>query len=315
MALRHRLEIVSAERIRDELDKLIQLERPGAGLWFVVDTGLAEEFLPELPAMRLEQDPIHRHKDVLAHTIAVVENVAARRPSRVRLPPHPAGGAVPRRGQAEDPLATARARASPSTTTRWSGARMTRERMQALRYANDDVDAVTRLVELHLRFHTYRMGWTDSAVRRFVRDAGRPARRADRAHPLRLHDPQREEGRWPSPAAWTSSRPASPSWPAEEELRALRPDLDGRQVMEHLGVPPGPVIGEALAFLLELRLEEGPLGRRRGPPPPRRLVGAALSRLRPRACERAAPAPPAPWPPRGPARAARRRRSWIAATP
>ena len=118
--LRHRLEIVSAERIRDELDKLIQLERPGAGLWFVVDTGLAEEFLPELPAMRLEQDPIHRHKDVLAHTIAVVENVQRGARAGLRLPPHPAGGAVPRRRQAQDPLATARARASPSTTTRWS---------------------------------------------------------------------------------------------------------------------------------------------------------------------------------------------------
>ena len=104
-AMRHRLSIVSAERIRDELDKLITRRSPGAGLWFVIDTGLAEEFLPELPAMRLEQDPIHRHKDVLSHTIAVVENVrppTVRPASPVRLPAHPAGGAVPRHRQAED---------------------------------------------------------------------------------------------------------------------------------------------------------------------------------------------------------------------
>ena len=119
VALRHRLEIVSAERIRDELDKLIQLERPGAGLWFAVDTGLSEEFLPELPAMRLEQDPIHRHKDVLAHTIAVVENVqrGARAGSTSAAPGWRRCSTT---SASRRPAPTARARASPSTTTRWS---------------------------------------------------------------------------------------------------------------------------------------------------------------------------------------------------
>ena len=104
-AMHHRLSIVSAERIRDELDKLLTVDWPGAGLWFVIDTGLAEEFLPELPAMRLEQDPIHRHKDVLSHTIAVVENVRrdADASPGLRLPPHPPRRALPRRRQAEDP--------------------------------------------------------------------------------------------------------------------------------------------------------------------------------------------------------------------
>ena len=136
---------------------------------------------------------------------------------------------------------------------------MARERLQALRFPNDDVDAVTRLVELHLRFHTYRMGWTDSAVRRFVRDAGDlldelivltrcdcTTRNARKAAELGLRMDELE------------ARIAELA--EEEELKAIRPDLDGRQVMEHLGLTPGPAVGQALAYLLELRLDEGPLG-------------------------------------------------------
>src|SRR5262249_55013403 len=153
-----------AERIRDEFDKLITLLWPGRGLWFIVDTGLAEEFLPELPAMRLEQDPIHQHKDVLAHTIAVVEN--ARPAAR-----HGSGFRRPRRAAVFQHVGKPKTRSyrdgkgvafhHPEVV----GARMTRERMQALRSSTDDVAAVSRLVELPLRFHMYRMGWTDSAVR------------------------------------------------------------------------------------------------------------------------------------------------------
>jgi poly(A) polymerase len=257
-ALRHRLEIVSAERIRDELDKLIQLDRPGAGLWFVVDTGLAEEFLPELPAMRLEQDPIHRHKDVLAHTIAVVENVSRDakedfdfRRTRLAALFHDVGKPKTRSYRKGKGVAFHHHEVV--------GARMTRERMQALRYSNDDVDTVARLVELHLRFHTYRMGWTDSAVRRFVRDAGDllpelivltrcdcTTRNEKKAQALSRRMDELEE--------------RIVELAVEEELRSLRPDVDGRRVMEHLGLPPGPAVGEALAYLLELRLEEGPLG-------------------------------------------------------
>ena len=313
VALRHRLEIVSAERIRDELDKLIQLERPGAGLWFAVDTGLAEEFLPELPAMRLEQDPIHRHKDVLAHTIAVVENVqrGARagfdfRRTRLAALFHDVGKPKTRSYRKGKGVAFHHHEVV--------GARMTRERMQALRYANDDVDAVTRLVELHLRFHTYRMGWTDSAVRRFVRDAGdlldelivltrcdcttRNEKKAAGPVPPhgRARGPHRRAGR-----RGGAARPASGSRRPPGDGAPRRPARTRHR--RGTGVPA------------RAAPRGGPARARRGPPPPRRLVGAALSRLRPRACERAAPAPPAPSPPRGPARAARRRRSWIAATP
>ena len=158
-----RLEIVSGERIRDELCKLVTVDDPSAGLWFVHDSGLADMFFPELPSMRLEQDPIHRHKDVLSHTIAVVAK--ARNELKVRLAAlfHDVG--------------------KPKTRSIGGngvsfhhhevvGARMTRDRMKALKFSNEMVSDVTQLVYLHLRFHTYQMGWTDAAVRRFVRDAG-----------------------------------------------------------------------------------------------------------------------------------------------
>ncbi|HEX2578529.1 MAG TPA: CCA tRNA nucleotidyltransferase [Aquihabitans sp.] len=245
-----RLEIVSAERIRDELDKLLVVDDPSAGLWFVVDTGLADLFLPELPAMRLEQDPIHHHKDVLAHTFAVVAKTRPDRIVRIAALLHDIG--------------------KPKTRSFGEGgvsfhhhevvgARMARDRMQALKYSNDDIEAVRQLVYLHLRFHTYGMGWTDAAVRRFVRDAGdhldelieltrcdcttRNKRKADRL--ARRMDELEER---------------IAALEAEEELAAIRPDLDGRQVMDHLAVGPGRHVGQALDHLLELRLDEGPLG-------------------------------------------------------
>lgn len=246
-----RLEIVSAERVRDELCKLVVVPDPSAGLWFVHDTGLAELFLPELPAMRLEQDPIHRHKDVLSHTIAVVAQARCQLEVRLAALFHDVG--------------------KPKTRSIGGhgvsfhhhevvGARMTRDRMRALRFPNALTDDVVQLVYLHLRFHTYEMGWTDSAVRRFVRDAGdllpellaltradcttRNKRKAE-ALARRIDDLERriEELR------------------QREELQAIRPDLDGRAVMDHLGLPPGPQVGRALDHLLELRLERGPLGR------------------------------------------------------
>jgi len=162
-AMHERLQIVSAERIRDELDKLLVVPRPSTGLWFVVDTGLAAHFLPELPGLALEQDPIHRHKDVLAHTLAVVDKTGPDRLLRLAALLHDVG--------------KPRTRAfGPGGVTfhhhEVVGARMTRDRLTALRYPNDEIELVTRLVELHLRFHTYRLGWTDRAVRRYVRDAG-----------------------------------------------------------------------------------------------------------------------------------------------
>ena len=252
-AMHTRMEIVSRERIRDELDKLMVVERPGPGLWFVVETGLADEFIPELPGLALEQDPIHRHKDVLAHTIAVVERAAPDRLLRLAALFHDVGKPRTRR-------------IGPAGVSfhhhEVVGARMTRERMKELRYSNDDVDAVTRLVELHLRFHGYSEGdggWTDAAVRRYARDAG-PL--LDQLNQLTRADCTTRNRRKADELArrmdMLEQRIAELR--EREELESLRPDIDGRQVMEHLGVRPGPLVGQALAYLLELRLEEGPLG-------------------------------------------------------
>ena len=261
--MRGRLSIVSAERIRDEFDKLLTLPHPTAGLWFAIDTGLADEFLPELPSMRLEQDPIHQHKDVLTHTLAVVENVRplheqpeGRAPfdfRRTRLAAlfHDVG--KPRtRGYQKGKGVTFHHHDAV-------GARMTRKRMEALRYGNDDVEAVTELVALHLRFHTYSMGWTDSAVRRYVRDAG-PL--LQELNVLTRCDCTTRNAK---KAVMLSRRMDDlevriEELAAKEELAAIRPELHGGEVMAHLGLEPGPMIGKALAFLLEIRLEEGMLG-------------------------------------------------------
>ena len=250
-----RLSIVSAERIRDELDRIVVLDRPSIALWFVVETGLAEEFFPELPALRLEQDPIHRHKDVLAHTFAVVDKTSAgaEHPDRIL-----------RLAALFHDVGKPRTRAFDRGGVTFHhhevvGARMTRQRMEALRYPADDTEPVVALVELHLRFHTYQLGWTDKAVRRYVRDAG-PL--LDRLNELTRCD--------------CTTRNAAKARALErrmdelerriddlrqrESLEAIRPDLDGTQVMARLGIPPGRPVGEALAFLLEIRLDEGPLG-------------------------------------------------------
>lgn len=248
--MRSRLSIVSAERIRDEFDKLLVVPEPAPGLWFLVDTGLAEEFLPELPALAVEQDPIHRHKDVLAHTIAVVEKTRPDKVLRLAALLHDVG------------KPKTRSFAGGGVSFHFHdvvGARMARDRLTALRYPTDEIDDVAKLVELHLRFHTYKMGWTDSAVRRYVRDAG-PL--LDKLNELTRCDCTTRNAR---KAQALSKRMDDLEARIEElrrqeELDAIRPDLDGREVMAHLGIPPGRAVGEALQFLLELRLEEGPLG-------------------------------------------------------
>ncbi len=246
-----RLEIVSRERIRDELDKLMVVPDPSAGLWFLVDHGISAMVLPELAEMRVEQDPIHRHKDVLTHTIAVAAKTSPNLVVRLAALFHDVG--------------KPKTRSFGSSGVSFHhhevvGARMTRDRMRALKYSNQMVDDVSHLVYLHLRFHTYQMGWTDAAVRRFVRDAGplldelieltrcdcttRNQRKADQLSRRmdELEDRIAEVRR-------------------SEELSSIRPDLDGADVMAHLGVSPGPVVGRAMAYLLEVRLEEGPLER------------------------------------------------------
>ncbi|MCB0958521.1 MAG: CCA tRNA nucleotidyltransferase [Acidimicrobiales bacterium] len=249
--LAHRLEIVSAERIRDELDKLLVVEDPSAGLWFVVDTGLAEQFLPELPAMRLEQDPIHHHKDVLAHTIAVVAKTQPERLVRLAALLHDVG--KPKTRSFGDNGVTFHHHEVV-------GARMARDRMQALKYSNEDVEAVRTLVYLHLRFHGYGDDrWSDAAVRRFVRDAGD---QYERLVDLTASDCTTRNRRKAEQLArrMVDFQARVAELRQQEALDAIRPDLDGRQVMEHLGLGPGPHVGRALAHLLELRLEEGPLG-------------------------------------------------------
>ncbi len=249
--LHDRLEIVSAERIRDELDKLVVVPSPEAGLRFLVDTGLAEEFLPELPGLALEQDPVHHHKDVLAHTIAVVAKTRPERIVRLAALFHDVGKPKTRSFGPRGKVSFHHHEVV--------GARMTRERMQALRYSVGDIDAVARLVELHLRFHTYKMGWTDSAVRRYVRDAG-PL--LDELNELTRCDCTTRNRRRAEELSrrMDTLEERIAALQVAEELRSIRPDLDGTQVMAQLGVAPGPVVGRALDFLLELRLEEGPLG-------------------------------------------------------
>ena len=250
-----RLSIVSAERIRDELDKLLQLPQTSAGMWFLVQTGLAEQFLPELPALALEQDPVHRHKDVLAHTIAVVDKTE---------PGNPNPDKVLRLAALMHDIGKPRTRAIGKSGVSFHhhdvvGARMAKERMTALRYPVEEIEQVAKLVELHLRFHTYRFGWTDSAVRRYVRDAG-PL--LDKLNALTRADCTTRNQRKAEELAarMDSLEERIAELRRKEELDSIRPDLDGNAVMEHLGIAPGRDVGEALKFLMELRLEEGPLG-------------------------------------------------------
>jgi poly(A) polymerase len=257
-AMAERIGIISAERIRDELVKLVLAAQPRAGLRLLVESGLAELVLPELPALALERDEHHRHKDVYEHTLTVLEqsiDLEGRLGgpdfvSRFAALMHDVGKPRTRRFLGD------------GTVTFHHhdvvGAKLTRKRMQALKFSGDDIDAVTRLVELHLRFHGYGDGqWTDSAVRRYVRDAGD---QLERLHVLTRADcttrNQRKAERLRRTYDELEQRIERLS--EEEELASIRPDLDGTQIMEILGLAPGPQVGDAYRFLLELRLDEGP---------------------------------------------------------
>ncbi|MEQ6900869.1 CCA tRNA nucleotidyltransferase [Nocardioides sp. YIM 152588] len=261
-AMADRIEIISAERVRDELVKLICAPAPRLGLELLVETGLAARVLPELPALKLERDEHHRHKDVYEHTLTVLEQAIDLEPrlsegggpdfvSRFAALMHDVGKPKTRRF-VDDGTVTFHHHDVV-------GAKLTRKRMKALRFSNDEIEAVSQLVELHLRFHGYGTGeWTDSAVRRYVRDAGA---QLERLHVLTRADCTTRNKRKAERLRRTYDElEARISRLAEaEELAALRPDLDGNQIMEILGIPPGRVVGEAYHFLLEQRLDNGPM--------------------------------------------------------
>ncbi|MDN5716115.1 MAG: CCA tRNA nucleotidyltransferase [Janibacter sp.] len=261
------LEIVSAERIRDELVKLLLAADPVAGLRILVDTGLAEQMLPELPALRLEIDEHHRHKDVYEHSLTVLEQaIDLEGPEGDDEHPVPRPDLVLR-------LAALLHDIGKPRTRRFEGgggvsfhhhdvvgAKLTTKRLKALRFDKATTAAVARLVELHLRFHGYGDGqWSDSAVRRYVTDAG-PL--LERLHRLTRADcttrNQRKAARLRG--AYDDLEVRIGELLEQEELDKVRPELDGNEIAQVLGISPGPVLGEAYRYLLQVRLDEGPIG-------------------------------------------------------
>jgi poly(A) polymerase len=249
--LKDLLKTISAERIRDELSKLLLGVAPGRALTLADSTGLLEIFLPEISALKLEQDPVHRHKDVFTHTLAVLERTEPVLELRMAALLHDIGKPKTRR-------------IGPDGVSfhhhEVVGADMAKNRLRELRYPSDFVQTVSEIIRLHHRFHTYRLGWSDSAIRRYVRDAG----------PLlgRLNDLVRADctTRNQAKARELADRMDEleqriRELAAREEIERIRPELDGKEVMEFLGLEPGREVGEALAFLLELRLDEGPIGK------------------------------------------------------
>jgi poly(A) polymerase len=260
-AMADRITIVSAERVRDELAKLMLSERPVTGLRMLVDTGLADLVLPELPRLRMEVDEHHRHKNVYEHSLTVLEQAIDLEP---RLPD---GGPdlVTRLAALMHDIGKPRTRRfEPGGGVSFYhhdvvGAKLTRKRLTAAKFPGAVVNDVARLVELHLRFHGYGGGdWTDSAVRRYVRDAG-PL--LDRLHVLTRADctTRNRQKALALARAYDDLEDRIAQLAEAEELAAIRPDLDGNAIMEILGVSPGPVVGRAYRHLLELRLDRGPL--------------------------------------------------------
>jgi poly(A) polymerase len=256
VALAPSLARITAERVQAELSKLLLGAHPRAGLELFVETGLADVVLPELPALRMAADEHGQHKDVYAHTLQVLEQV-------IDLEESP--DLVLRWAALLHDIGKPATRAF-SDAGRVSfhhhevvGARMARKRLKALRYSSDVVDEVGQLVFLHLRFYGYRTaGWTDSAVRRYVVDAG-PL--LDRLHKLVRSDcTTRNRKKAASLASAYDALEARIAELAErEQLDAIRPDLDGNEIMAILGIPPGRQVGQAYQHLLALRMEHGPL--------------------------------------------------------
>ena len=258
-----RLSIISAERIRDEFIKTVMSNNPRLGITILVDTGLCEKFLPEIPKLRLEIDEHHHHKDVYEHTLTVVEQSMALE-DRLGGP-----NLVARLAALMHDVGKPKTRALiPGGGVSFHhhevvGSRMTKERLKKLRFDHEVVEDVSQLVFLHLRFHGYGDGaWTDSAVRRYVRDAGDLL---THLHVLTRADcTTRNKKKAENLAAhYNGLEDRITQLMEEEELLKIRPDLDGHAIMKLLGIPAGPKIGKAYDYLLELRLEHGPLGEER----------------------------------------------------
>lgn len=244
-----RLEIVSAERIRDEFSKLMLAPVPSVALEGLVEAGLAAYFIPEIPALALEQDPHHRHKDVLAHTLAVVDKTPPRLEIRLAALYHDVGKPETREFVPGGQVSFHHHEVV--------GARLTRRRLRALHYPKQVINDVSQLVYLHMRPHTFKDGWTDRAVRRYVRDAGllledlNQLVRSDvttRNEKLQ-RSIQRRIGELEERIVVLRE---------QEELDRLRAPIDGNDVMQYLGIDPGPRVGAAMNLLLEHRIDEGP---------------------------------------------------------
>ncbi|CCH70007.1 putative RNA nucleotidyltransferase [Phycicoccus elongatus Lp2] len=255
------LEIVSAERIRDELTKLLLADHPRAGLEALVHTGLAAYVLPELPALKLEMDEHHRHKDVYEHSLTVLDQAIALEGGDLPGPDlvlrlaallHDIGKPATRRFEPGGGVSFHHHEVV--------GAKLTAKRLRALRFDKDTIKAVSRLVELHLRFHGYGEGqWSDSAVRRYVTDAGPLLSRLHRL--TRADCTTRNVRKAKRLAATYDDLEARIGRLLEaEELGKVRPELDGNEIAKVLGITPGPVLGRAYTYLLSVRLDEGPIG-------------------------------------------------------
>jgi poly(A) polymerase len=272
-----RISIISAERVRDELVKLICGRAPRTGVELLVSTGLADHILPEVAGLRLERDEHHRHKDVYQHSLTVLtqaveleghyakrqseQGVAADDPQRIPAPDFVVRFAALMHDVGKP--ATRRFERSGAVTFYHHdvvGAKLTAKRMKALHFDKDTIKKVARLVELHLRFYGYGdAGWTDSAVRRYVNDAGDLL---TRLHILTRSDVTTRNRRKAERLAhaYDDLENRIEALAEQEKLDSIRPDLDGTQIMALLDIPPGPAVGQAYRFLLDQRMEHGPLG-------------------------------------------------------
>jgi poly(A) polymerase len=261
--LADRLKIVSMERINDEFNKLLLTDKPRPGIELLVETGVAEHFLPELPALKLEIDEHHHHKDVYQHSLTVLDQVidleTKHQPQieadlvlRIAALLHDIGKPKTRKFEGEGRVSFHHHEVV--------GARLAKKRLEKLRYSNEIIEQVCLLIELHLRFHGYGDGkWTDSAVRRYVRDAEEQLIRLHkltRADCTTRNDAKAEKLR----NAYNDLEQRIAELSKQEELKSMRPELDGAEIMQVLNIKPGPEVGKAYQFLLDLRLDKGILG-------------------------------------------------------